>query len=185
MIATRNTLKEKRWPQTKSPIQIDNSSVSGVVNNNIVPRKIKTMERLLHWLRCREDHCQLRYYWASGSLNWGDYSTKHHPPLYHITAQEMIATRNTLKEKRWPQTKSPIQIDNSSVSGVVNNNIVPRKIKTMERLLHWLRCREDHCQLRYYWASGSLNWGDYSTKHHPPLYHKSKIMQCSRNIASI
>ena len=59
-----------------------------------------------------------------------------------ITAQEMVAMINTLEEMKWPQPKSPIQTDNSSAAGVVNNTIVPRKIKTMDRRLHWLRCRE-------------------------------------------
>ena len=50
----------------------------------------------------------------------------------------------------------------------MNNNIVPRKLKTMDRRLHWIRCREAQGQFQYYWASGSLNWGDYSNKYHPP-----------------
>ena len=63
-----------------------------------------------------------------------------------ITAQEMVATRNTLEEMRWPQPKSPIQTDNSSAAGVFNNTIVPRKLNTMDRRLHWLRCREPQGQ---------------------------------------
>ena len=88
-----------------------------------------------------------------------------------ITAQEMVAMINTLEEMEWTHPKSPIQIDNFAVSGVVNNTIGPRKIKTMDRRLHWLRCREAQGQFRYYWAIRSLNWGDYSTKNHLPLYH--------------
>ena len=85
-----------------------------------------------------------------------------------IKAQEMVATRQTLQEMKWPQPKSPLQTDNSTAAGVVNNTIIPRKLKTMDRRLHCLRCRESQGQFRYYWASGKLNWGDYSTKHHPP-----------------
>ena len=47
----------------------------------------------------------------------------------------------------------------------------------MDCCLHWLICRESQGQFQYYWASGSLNWGDYITKHHPPLYHESKRMK--------
>ena len=97
------------------------------------------------------------------------------------TAQEMIMMRQTLQEMKWPQPKSPLQRDNSVAAGVVNNTIVPKKLKTMDRRLHWLRCRESQGQFRYYWASGNLNWGDYSTKHYPPLYHESRRMQCSGN----
>ena len=76
-----------------------------------------------------------------------------------ITAQEMVAMRQTLQEMKWPQPKFPIQTDNSAAAGMVNNTIVPRKLKTMDRRLHWLRCIEARGQFRYYWVSGKLNWG--------------------------
>ena len=59
-----------------------------------------------------------------------------------ITAQEMLEMRNTLEEMKWPQPKSPIYTHNSATVGVVNNTIVTRKLKKMDRRLHWLRCRE-------------------------------------------
>ena len=98
-----------------------------------------------------------------------------------ITAQEMVVMRQTLQEMKWPQPKSPLQTDNSAAADVVNNAIVPKNLKTMDRRLHWLRCREAQGQFRYYWASGNLNWRDYSTKHHPLLYHESRRMQFSGN----
>ena len=76
-----------------------------------------------------------------------------------MTAQDMVAMRHTLEEMKWTQLKSPIQTDNSATVGVVHNTIVPRKLNTMDRHLHWLRCREAQGQFRYYWASGNLNWG--------------------------
>ena len=85
-----------------------------------------------------------------------------------ITAQEMVAMRQTLQEMKWQHPKSLLQTDNSTAAGVVNNTIVPRNLKTTYRRLHWIRCRESQGQFRYYWASGNLNWGDYSTKHHLP-----------------
>ena len=66
-----------------------------------------------------------------------------------IAAQEMVAMRQKLQEMKWPQKKYPIQKDNSYSAGVVNNNIVPRKFKTMDRRLHWIRCRESQGQFRY------------------------------------
>ena len=59
-----------------------------------------------------------------------------------IAAQEMVAMRNTQEEMKWPHPESPIQTDNSAAAGVLNNTIVPRKFNTMERHLHWIRCRE-------------------------------------------
>ena len=81
--------------------------------------------------------------------------------------------------------KSPLQTDNSATAGVVNNTIVPRKLKTMDLRLHWLRFREAQGQFRYYWASVNLNWGDYRNKRHPPLYHESRRMQFSGNSTSV
>ena len=85
-----------------------------------------------------------------------------------ITAKEMVAIRQTLQEMKWPQPKSPLQTDNSAAAGVVNNTTAPKKLTNMDRQFHWLRCREAQGQFRYYWASGNLNWGYYSTKNHPP-----------------
>ena len=62
---------------------------------------------------------------------------------FFITAQDMVLMRNTLEEMRWNQPNSPLQTDNSAAARVVNNTNFPRKIKAMERHLHWLRCRED------------------------------------------
>ena len=59
-----------------------------------------------------------------------------------ITAEEMVAMRQTLQEMNWPHPKSPLQTDNSAAAGVVNNTIVPQKLKTMDRRLHWIRWRE-------------------------------------------
>ena len=58
-----------------------------------------------------------------------------------IITQEMVAMRQTLQEMKWPQPKSPLQTDNSAAAGVVNNTIVPKNLKRMDRRLHWLRCR--------------------------------------------
>mgnify|MGYP000908115252 FL=1 len=108
-----------------------------------------------------------------------------------ITAQALVPIRNTLEEMGWPQRRTPIQTDNSAAAGVVNNTIVPRKLKAMDRRLHWLRCRDSQGQFRYYWAPGNMNWGDYSTKHHPPIYHTSHRLQfagytiCIQDVASI
>ena len=91
-----------------------------------------------------------------------------------ITAEAMVSIHNTLEEMVWKQPCSPIQKYNSAAAGVVNNTIVPSKLKAMDHCLYWIRCRDSQGQFRYYWSPGLLNWGDYSTKHHLPLYHESK-----------
>jgi hypothetical protein len=91
MVPLRQALIEMGWPQGKSPIQTDNSTADGVVNNTIVPKKLKSMDVRLHWLRCREAQGQFRFYWAPGAENWGDYYTKHHPPIHHIAQRPIHA----------------------------------------------------------------------------------------------
>ncbi len=90
-----------------------------------------------------------------------------------ITAQEMIPYRQILIDMRWPQPKSPIQIDNSTAAGVVNNTIVPCRSKMMDMRFWWLCCQASQDQFQYYWDAGSKNWADYITKHHPDTYHES------------
>jgi hypothetical protein len=90
-----------------------------------------------------------------------------------ITAREMIPHCQTLIDMGWPQPKSPIQTDNSTAAGVVNNTIVPCRSKMMDMRFWWLRCQASQDQFQYYWDAGSKNWADYNTKHHPDTYHES------------
>ncbi len=89
----------------------------------------------------------------------------------YLTAREMIPLRNALTEMGWPQPKSPIQTDNSTAAGFVNDTIIQQQIKMLWMRLHWLQCREAQGHFRYYWDKGTTNLADYSTKHHPPAYH--------------
>jgi hypothetical protein len=86
-------------------------------------------------------------------------------------AQEMVPLRNSLNEMEWIQPRSPIQVDNSTAVGYVNNTIIARRIKSLEMRLNWLKCRELQDQFRIFWDKGSHNLADYHTKHHPPEYH--------------
>ena len=90
-----------------------------------------------------------------------------------VCAKSMVLLRTTFIEMVWPQPKSPIQCDKSTSVGVSNNTIIQRKTKTMNIQYHWLRCREAQGQFRFFWAPGSDNLADYSTKNHPPLYHEA------------
>jgi hypothetical protein len=90
-----------------------------------------------------------------------------------ITAPEMIPHCQTLIDMGWPQPKSPIQTDNSTATGVVNNTIVPCQSKMMDMRFWWLSCRASQDQFRYYWDAGPKNWVDYNTKHHPDSYHEA------------
>jgi hypothetical protein len=55
------------------------------------------------------------------------------------TAQEMVPLRNTLEEMGWLQPKLPIQVNNSTATGYVNNTIVVYLLKLMDMKLDWLK----------------------------------------------
>ena len=91
-----------------------------------------------------------------------------------LTAKEMVPLRNTLTEMGWPQPPTPLQSDNSTAVGMTNRTLIPRKSKNWDLRLNWLRCREAQSQFRFYWDKGPNNNGDYSSKHHPDIYHETK-----------
>jgi hypothetical protein len=60
----------------------------------------------------------------------------------YINARKAIPQQQTLKEMDHKQPPSPMQSDNTTALGVVNNNIQPRCTKAMDMRFHWLRCQE-------------------------------------------
>ena len=74
----------------------------------------------------------------------------------------------------WPQPKSPIQKDNSTAAGFTTKRIFNKATKSADMKLWWLRDRKSKDQFRYFWAPGSENEGDYSTKHRPSIYCEAK-----------
>ena len=86
----------------------------------------------------------------------------------------MVSVRHTLTKMRWHQPPSTIQCDNSTSVRVKNSTLVPRKSKSWDLRLNWLRCRESQKQFRYDWDKFSKKWGDYITKRHPIIYHNTK-----------
>ena len=91
----------------------------------------------------------------------------------YIVAKECAYIRLVLKEMGHPQPATPIQTDNLTAEGLVNNRIQPKRLKAMDMRFHWLRDRETRKQFRIYWRSGKTNLADYFTKHHPASHHRS------------
>ena len=90
-----------------------------------------------------------------------------------INAREAVHIRRILTEMGHPQPKTPIQTDNSTAEGVINNTIQPKRTKSMDMRFEWLKDRESKNQFRYYWRAGKTNLADYFTKHHPPAHHRN------------
>ena len=91
----------------------------------------------------------------------------------YINAREAVPQRMTLSEMGHPQPRTPMQTNNLAAHAVVTNNVQPRITKAMDMRFHWLRCRDVQGQFRYYWKPGTMNLGDYWTKHHPSSHHKN------------
>jgi hypothetical protein len=90
-----------------------------------------------------------------------------------INAKTAVPIRTTLEELGHKQPPTPIQTDNSTACGVANNKIQPKAIKAMDMRFYWLKDRETRKQFRIYWRAGTLNRGDYVTKHHPAVHHQT------------
>jgi len=90
----------------------------------------------------------------------------------YINAREAVPMRHLLIEMGHPQPPTPIQVDNTTALGVINQTIQPKRTKAMDMCLHWLRCRTTQKQFRTYWREGKTNRGDYTTKHHSTIHHK-------------
>jgi hypothetical protein len=86
------TLAEMGHKQPPTPMQTDNSTALGVVNNNIQPQCTKAMDMRFHWLRCYKAQCQFQFFWRPGPNNRADYSTKHHCAAHHIEKRPEILT---------------------------------------------------------------------------------------------
>ena len=56
-------------------------------------------------------------------------------------SKEAVHLRNILIEMGHPQPSTPMQTDNSTANGVINNKIQPKQTKAMDMRFHWLRDR--------------------------------------------
>jgi hypothetical protein len=95
-----------------------------------------------------------------------------------INAKEAVYIRNMLTEMGHPQPRTPIQTDNSTAEGFINNKIQLRRTRSMDMRFYWLKCREAQEQFRFYWRPGGMNLADYWTKASPsvaPSKHESRV----------
>ncbi len=59
-----------------------------------------------------------------------------------INAKEAVYLQQILEEMNHPQPRTPIQTNNTTAEGVINNKIQPKRTKAMDMRYHWLRDRE-------------------------------------------
>ncbi len=71
-------------PQPPIPIQTDNTTAEGGVNNIVPPICIKAVDMHFHWLQDQEERNQFCVFWGLGGAILADYWAKHHPPTHHV-----------------------------------------------------------------------------------------------------
>jgi hypothetical protein len=67
----------------------------------------------------------------------------------YINAREAVPQCCTLEEMGHKQPPTPMQTNNTTAVGVVNNNIQPKCTKAMDMRFHWLRCHETQNQFYF------------------------------------
>ena len=91
----------------------------------------------------------------------------------YINCREAVPARHTIIAMGHPQPPTPIQTNNTTALGVVNNIIASRKTKAMGMRFYWLICQKSQQQLRHYWQPRLTNNGDYVTKHQVAVHHRA------------
>ena len=91
--------------------------------------------------------------------------------LFH-NGKEACPIRITLEELGHPQPPTPIQTDNSTAAGIVNDTVKQKRSKAIDMRFYWIRDRVRQGQFQIYWKKGILNKADYFTKHHPATHHQ-------------
>jgi hypothetical protein len=111
-------------PQPRMPIQTDNMTVEGVINNKMQLKRTKAMDMHFYWLHDQKAQGQYKIYWHPGGTNLADYFTKHHPLAHHVNVRAEFLTRvKDLAEARHMQIKRQTKISsnkNAKLQGCVS-----------------------------------------------------------------
>jgi hypothetical protein len=89
-----------------------------------------------------------------------------------INAKEGAVLRTTLEELGHKQTPTPMETDNTTVTGYSNGTIKQKQTKAMDMRFYWIKDRVKQGQFNVYRGLGFQNLADYFTKHHSPAHHK-------------
>ncbi len=108
-IPARHALEFLGHKQPPTPMQTDNTTALGVVNNNVM-KTLKSMDMKCHWLRCQINQRQFHHYWAAGKSNNGDYVTKHHASIHHQTMRPIFLTPLTILQNLRNRNQSQLPV---------------------------------------------------------------------------
>jgi hypothetical protein len=89
-----------------------------------------------------------------------------------INEKEGAVLRTTLEELGYKQPPTPMETENTTVTGYSNVTIKQKRTKAMDMRFYWIKDRVKQGQFKIYLGSGNPNLADYFTKHHSPAHHK-------------
>jgi hypothetical protein len=89
-----------------------------------------------------------------------------------LNAQEAKVLRLVLKELRHPQPPTPIDIDNTTTVGIVNNTIKRKRSQAMEMQYFLLLDGKVQKLFCFHYQPGQENLGNYPSKHHSADIHQ-------------
>jgi len=75
-----------------------------------------------------------------------------------FNAKEAVFIRQILTKMGHPQPRNPIQTDNMMAEAVISNRIQPKRLKSMDMRIHWLKCREAQGQFKIHWRPAKRIW---------------------------
>ncbi len=81
----------------------------------------------------------------------------------YLNANETVYIRQIIREMGHPQSPTPIQTDNTTAEGVVNNIVQPKLTKAIDMCFHWLQDQEERNQFSIFWRPVGANLTDYWT----------------------
>ena len=89
-----------------------------------------------------------------------------------INCKDSEPIRTALFEMGHEQPPTPIQTDNNTATGFLNETIKQKRTKAIDMRFFWVIDRIKQNHFRVYWKSKSENLADYFTKHHSPAHHQ-------------
>jgi len=90
-----------------------------------------------------------------------------------LNAQDICPICTALDELGHPQPTTPLQTDNNTASGIVNDTIKQCHSKAVDMCFYWICNCLQQGQFHTFWQPGITNWADYFSKHHAPAHHQA------------
>ena len=84
----------------------------------------------------------------------------------YLNSKYDVIIRNTSEEIFHPNTKTPLNTNNSTAQGIVNRNILQKLSKATDIRFYCLGNRENQKHFQVHWAPGLQHIGGYHIKHH-------------------